>query len=439
MGRWERVVVPPDFQGLTRREREGGSYLRYHPGPLPAERAVDDPEVSELVTDASVAVASLGQRLRDQPVRLLYATLLRSESLASSWIEGLRETPRNVMAARLPDVHGAPSTAVDVLRNIDAMQSAIAGLKKAAWSHADVHAVHGALLPRESRGDYRTGQVYIGGRTPLTAAYVAPPHDEVPELMEDLLRYVATTGDPPLVAALLVHAQFETIHPYEDGNGRTGRALFHAALARAGVVDEGVLPLSLVLRDDVDAYVAALTAYRAGSDDHRAVSAARQSYLRPMLEVVLEAARIAGDVVDEVLAVQTRWRPYVERLRVDSSVHRVLDLLVEQPVVTPGLVEKSLGVTRATAGNALNELVRVGIVQPAGGRYRRENVFQASEVLALMDAYVPGPPTVSVPPPPTVPVRRYGGERCGRLLTRKQVPCTLPVGHAGPHRDLPRR
>ncbi|MBD7919065.1 Fic family protein [Cellulomonas sp. Sa3CUA2] len=426
--------MPPDFQGLTRREREGGSYLRYHPDPMPTARTVDRPDVAELVADASASVAALGQRLRDRPVRLLYATLLRSESLASSWIEGLRETPRNVMAARLTDVHGTPSTAQDVLRNVDAMESAIASLDKPSWDDDDIHAVHATLLPRESRGRYRTDQVYVGGRTPLTASYVAPPADEVPDLMADLLRYVATTGDPPLVAALLVHAQFETIHPFEDGNGRTGRALFHAVVARAGIVDRGVLPLSLVLRDDVDAYIAALTTYRPGADHGRAVSDARQSYLHVMLEVVLEAARIAGDVIDEVAAVQARWRPYVERLRVDSSVHRLLDLLAEQPVVTPGLVQQCLGVSRVTANNALTELARVGVVQPAGGRFKRQNVYQAGDVLTLMDAYVPGPATVTVPPPPLVPVRRYGGERCGHLLPRKGVPCTLPTGHPGPHR-----
>jgi len=434
VGRWERVTVQPDFQGLTRRERTGGTYLRYHPDPMPTGRSVVSPDVSELVTDASTAVATLGQRLRDRPVPLLYATLLRSESLASSWIEGLRETPGNVMAARLADVEGTPGTAQDVLRNIDAMASGIAALRSATWTHEDIHAIHATLLPRESQGRYRTDQVDIGGRTPLTASYVAPPHDEVPDLMADLLRYVATTGDPPLVAALLVHAQFETIHPYEDGNGRTGRALFHAVLARAGLVDQGVLPLSLVLRDDVEAYVAALTAYRPGASGAGTAAEARHAYLRTMLDMVTDAARIAGDMIDEVAAVHARWKPYVERLRTDSSVHRLLDLLVEQPVVTPGLVQDRLGVSRVTANTALTELARVGVVQRAGGRFKRQHVYQAGDVLALMDAYVPGPATVTLPPPPAVPMRRYGGERCGHLLPRRQVPCTLPLGHPGPHR-----
>lgn len=439
MGHRERVAVPPDFQGVTRREREGGSYLRYHPDLMPTARTVTDPEVAETLTDASAAVAALGQRLRERPLRLLYVTLLRSEAIASSWIEGLHETPRNVMAARLADVHGTPSSAHDVLRNVDAMESSIDALSGPVWSHEAIHAVHTALLPAQSTGRYRNEQVFIGGRSALSAQYVPPPHDEVPGLMEDLLRYVATTGDPPLVAAALVHAQFETIHPYDDGNGRTGRALFHAVLARAGMVDQGVLPLSLVLRDDREGYIGALTSFRAGTQSPADVAAARQVYLRHMLGAVLESAAAAHRIIDDVTAVLERWKPYVQRLRPDSSVHRLLDLLVDQPVVTPGLVQDRLEVTRVTANNALTELAGLGIVQRAGGRLKRQVVYQAPEVLALMDAYVPGPPTVHVPePPPVAPVRRYGGERCERALPRKGVPCTLPVGHPGPHRDLRR-
>lgn len=437
MGRWERVAVAPDFQGYTRREREGGHYLRYHPSPMPTAYRTPDPALGELVTDASARVAALGQRLRDRPSRLLYATLLRSESIASSWIEGLRDTPRNVLAARLDEVHGLGSTSHEVLRNIDAMSSAVTTLARSSWKHTDIHAVHDALLPHDARSSYRDEQVFIGGRSPLTASYVAPPHGDVTGLMDDLLGYVRSTGDPPLVAAALLHAQFETIHPYPDGNGRTGRALFHAYLARSGLVDHGVLPLSLVLRDDTQGYVDALTGFRTGSAAASEVDAARGVYLTYMLNAVLDAAQIADATfagVDDVLA---RWGPHVGRLRADSSIHRLLDVLVEQPVVTPGYVMDALGVTRTTASNSLVELARVGIVQRAGGRFRRQVVYQANDVLAILDRHIPGPPTVTVTPmPPVAPVRRYGGARCGALLSRKGVPCTRTAGHPGPCRAL---
>ncbi|GAA3809098.1 Fic family protein [Cellulomonas soli] len=434
MAHWERVSVPPDSRGVNRRERQGGSYLRYHPDLLPAAARQMSAEVNELVVDASARVAALGQRLRDRPLRLLYATLLRSESIASSWIEGLRDTPRNVMAARVDDVDGASGTSREVVRNLDAMEQRVDALVKPAWTHQDVHAVHESLLAHRSDGRYRNRQVYIGGSSPLTAQYLAPPEDEVVGYMDDLLRFVNTAGDPPLVKAALVHAQFETIHPYEDGNGRTGRVLFHGVLARAGTVDQGVLPLSLVLRDDVEGYVRALTAFR---HDGREPEAATEAFLTFFMDAVLRAADLADETIDEVVRITEHWRPYVARLRTDSKVHDVLDLLTEQPVLTRGYISQHLGVTAQTAIKALAELEKVGIVQRAGGRYRRQQVFQAGEVLALMDRYVPGPPTVHVPPPPVeVPVRRYGGPRCGHQLPRKGVPCTLPVGHPGPHRAV---
>lgn len=436
MSRWERVPVAPDFQGATRREREGGSYLRFHPDPLPTAPVPTSPELAEAVADASTRVAALGQRLRDRPVRLLYATLLRSESIASSWIEGLRETPRNVMAARMDDRHGTSSTSRGVLRNVDAMERSVAALVKPTWSDADVHAVHRSLLGPRSEGRYRDGQVYIGGTSPMTAQYVAPPHGDVPRLMADLLAFVGSAGDPPLVKAALVHAQFETIHPYEDGNGRTGRVLFHAVLARAGLVDQGALPLSLVLRDDVAGYIRALTAFRPLTPGTQAMRDGREQLLTYFMDVVLQAAAIADQTVDEVEDIVASWRPYVERLRSDSSVHRVLDLLMDQPVLTHGYVVDHLEVTRATAANALVELEALGIVQRAGGKFRRQQVYQAGAVLALMDRYVPGPPSIHVPDlPPLVPRRRYGGPRCDAPLPRKGVPCTLPQGHPGPHRS----
>lgn len=432
MGRWERVQVAPDFQGVSRREREGGSYLRYHPDLLPSAPPATSPELSELIADASARVAALGQRLRDRPMPLLYATLLRSESIASSWIEGLRETPRNVVAARLEGVHGPGATSRTVLRNVEAMERSVTALVKQVWTDEDVHTVHRSLLAPHSDGRYRDRQVYIGGRSPLSAQYVAPPASEVSAYMDDLLRFVNVAGDTPLVKAALVHAQFETIHPYEDGNGRTGRVLFHGVLARAAMVDQGVLPLSLVLRDDIDGYIGALTAFRHDGDRS---DEAREALLTFFMQAVLRAADIADETIAEVDRTVARWQPYVERLRADSSVHRVIGLLTEQPVITQGYITERLGVTRATATNALAELEKVGILQRSGGRYKRQPVYQAGDVLALMDRFVPGPPSVARPSTPLeIPVRRYRGPRCPHVLPRKGVPCTLPVGHPGPHR-----
>jgi len=434
---WEDVRVEPDFAAYRARDRVGGRYARYHPDRLMdlGGRTEIDAAAASTLVDATSAVYALGQRLRERHLPLLSYTLLRSESIASSWIEGLRETPRNVMAAGLEDV-GTSSVSASVLRNMTAMTDAVEALRTGAWDHSAVHAVHHALLPRSAENCYRRDQVFIGGSSPLTAQFVPPPYGEVDGYMDDLLRYANESADPPVLKAAILHAQFETIHPYDDGNGRIGRALFHGVLARAGAVDSGVVPLSMALREDKDGYVAALTAFRHGSQSAQATVDANSRLVTFLMNAVLDAVGIAQDVIRDVEGVLERWAPHLARYRVDSSIHRIVALAIEQPVLTAGYVMERLRVTRPTAMTNIAELVRAGILQRAGGRFRRQEVFQATDVLRVMEDYLPGVQTVSLPALPSTPAgRSYGGPRCGRLLPRKGVPCTLPLGHAGSCRD----
>ena len=265
MAHWERVQVPPDFAGLTRADRQGGSYLRYHPDMLASVSNTLDGEVLEYAADVSTALGRLGERLRSNPLPILYSTMIRSESISSSWIEGIRENARAIAIAQIGD-EAASHNASSVIRNVDAMKEAIELLGVGAWTHENVLDIHHDLLPWHRPG-YRTEQVWIGGSNKFNADYAGPPHELVRPYMDDLLNYANTSGDLPVVQAAIIHAQFETIHPFEDGNGRVGRALFHGILKRAGLVDGGVIPLSTVLRNDVNGYVKALTNYRYDGDD----------------------------------------------------------------------------------------------------------------------------------------------------------------------------
>ncbi|KNX37420.1 Fic family protein [Luteipulveratus halotolerans] len=380
MARWERVHVDPDYSGVTSRERRGGAYLRYHPDPMISARDVLSRAVLEYAADTASTVAVLGERLRARPLPLLYATLIRSESIASSWVEGERETPRNIMLARLDHDRATP-TGRRVARNIDAMTAAIEGLD-GVWQHADIHRIHRTLLPAIAAGGYRTEQVFIGGSSALNAQFVPPPHSTVAALMDDLLGYVNRGGDSPLLTAVLAHAQFETIHPYVDGNGRVGRALFHGVLHRAGTVTGGVLPLSLALTSDLRTYVDALTSYR--YDDSVGAAQGVSAYVETMLDLVNRSVEIAQDFTERVEHVQSSWAESVSRFRSDSSVHRALDVLIQQPVVTASHLQQELGITKMAAHTTTNALVEVGILTPAGGRLRRANLYQADDVLGIL-------------------------------------------------------
>ena len=422
MAHWERVTVPPDFAGTTRAERTGGSYLRYHPDLLAAASTDLAPAVVEHAADVSVALARLGGRLRASPVPILYSTTLRSESIASSWIEGIRATPRAIAVAQIGD-EAASHSASQIVRNVTAMREAIDLLGSGAWASEHILHIHHDLLPWHPRA-YRRDQVWVGGTNKLNADYAAPPADKVGSYVDDLLTYANTSGDLPVVQAAIIHAQFETIHPFNDGNGRVGRALVHGTLKRAGLVDGGVIPLSTALRNDVPGYIGALTSYRYDSKDR---APALNAYVERFLSFVEIATVAAEQFVDAASAVHSRWRSAVAGVRHDSSLHRALDLIVENPVVSARFLTEHLEISATSAHKLLRQLEAAEIVAPATGKYRRSALYQADDILDLLAfGSEAGPRT-----PPPVGRRELGDNEAAPELIHR---CGQPTA-SGPCRN----
>lgn len=406
MAHWERVPVLPDFAGATRAERKGGSYLRYHPDRLASVSNRLAPEVLERATDVSTAVARLGGRLRANPLPVLYSTALRSESISSSWIEGIRATVRDIAVAQISD-EAAPHTANQIVRNVAAMRDAIAVLGSGRWEHDHLWGIHHELLPWQHEG-YRRDQVWIGGSNKLNADYAAPPGPTVHSYMEDLLDYANRSGDSPVVLAAIIHAQFETIHPFEDGNGRVGRALVHGALKRAGLIDGGVIALSTALRNDVEGYVDALTRYRYDGDKR---APALNDYVGRFLTYLESATAVAENFADAATGLHDRWRATVVGVRSDAALHRALDLLAENPVVSARFLAENLELSLRRAEKLVHQLQEVGILSPATGKYRRSPLYQADDVLALLSfGAEAGPRTVT---PEGLTIDDVGGEGAG--------------------------
>ncbi len=380
MAHWERVHVSPDFAGRTRADRQGGSYLRYHPDLLASVSNALDGEVLEYAADVSVALGRLGERLRANPLPILYSTMIRSESISSSWIEGIRESARAIAIAQIGDT-AASHTATSILRNVHSMKDAIEVLGVGAWTHENVLEIHHDLLPWHRPG-YRNEQVLIGGSNQFNADYAAPPATLVRPAMDDLLHYANTSGDLPVVQAAIIHAQFETILPFEDGNGRVGRALFHGVLKRAGLMDGGVIPLSTVLRDDVDGYVRGLTNYRYDGDDR---ARALRLYLPQFLGYVSASVSAAERLRLAAVAVHQRWRHSVSGFRSDSSIHRAVDLVIEYPVVSARFLADNLNVSTVSAQKLVKQLESVGIVKAATGKHRKSALYQADDILDLLE------------------------------------------------------
>ncbi|MDV3221284.1 Fic family protein [Intrasporangium sp.] len=306
--------------------------------------------------------------------------LLRSESAASSHIENLTSSARALAEAAIGA--GDRSNALTILANVRTMQAAmeLAG----DLGEASILAMHRALMtgrPGLHPGQWRTEQVWVGGGGlhPGDAEFVPPVAADVPALMADLVAFLVRDDVPPLALGAVAHAQFETIHPFADGNGRTGRALLHACLLNTGVISRVTVPISAGLLAAKGRYFGALTSYRAGDAE-------------PILRCVADAAR-AGVAVGEQLVrrlrdVRAGWDGRVDA-RVDSVVWRIADVLLRQPVVTARLVTTELQVSAPTAQAALARLVAAGVLVESTG-WKRNRVYRSPEVLEALDGYAEG-------------------------------------------------
>src|SRR5450759_2963763 len=274
---WE---ASPDAYG-PRAARTSFRYSAFLPDPIyRLETHVTDAVLAEIEA-AAVGVRELQSSPTFRGLEAVGRQLLRAEALASSRIEGLEASQRRIAKA-LADADERDDTARSVIANIAAMQRAVDLAAEARpVTVADILAIHDTLmtLPRERRfaGRVREVQNWLGGNSesPRDAEFIPPPEDAVPELLEDLVAFLGRRDVSPVVQAALVHAQFETIHPFVDGNGRVGRALIHIVLRRGRVATRIVPPVSIVLATNGNRYVEGLTAFRSGDLDGWVVFFAR--------------------------------------------------------------------------------------------------------------------------------------------------------------------
>nr|WP_264056192.1 Fic family protein [Mycolicibacterium frederiksbergense] len=305
------------------------------------------------------------------------AVLLRSESAASSQIENLTASARAIGEAELPGGKAKRNAAM-VVANTAAMRAAVA-LSDTVDAEA-VRAMHRALMindPSHTPGEFRTEPVWIGGgSTPIGATFVGPRHELVPGAIDDLVAFAQRADLPALPQIAVSHAQFETIHPFTDGNGRTGRALVQAMLRNKGLSRQVTVPVSAGLLADTDGYFAALTSYREG-DAAPIVGRFSQA-------TVLAIAN-GRQLVDELRDIRETWNDVITA-RADSAVWKVADLLTRRPVVNAALLAQELGIESTNAHRYLNPLTEAGIlVESTNGA--RNRVWRSPDVLAALDAF----------------------------------------------------
>lgn len=307
--------------------------------------------------------------------------LLRTESAASSNIENLTASARAIGEAELSPP--GRSNAALIVANTTAMNAAIGFA--ARIDRDAILAMHRALLERsrpEIAGRWRDEQVWIGGEAigPHEALFVQPHHRHLTTAIDDLLVYIGRDDVPVLAHAAVAHAHFETIHPFADGNGRTGRALLHAQLRNKRLTRNVTVPVSAGLLTDTDAYFDALTAYRAGDP-------------LPIVERLASAAFTAIEngrrLVADLGSIRSGWDGRL-RLRRDATAWRVLDVLMRHPVVDAGLLAGELEVAPQNTYRALESLTAAEIVVESTDK-RRNHMWRAPEVLAARRVRSAGP------------------------------------------------
>ncbi len=384
MGQWRDAVWVPDLSAPGgRRARQGFTYRAYIPDHLNPERLTFNAATAADIADAeaAIAVANHGQHL--VAMETLARLLLRSESVASSRIEGLECSQRRLAEAAFAPEH-AGETARQVLANIDAMRQAIdLGAVDRDLTINDIEGMH-ELLMREDRatgrfaGEFRTQQNWIGGRSdsPRDAAYIPPPPEYVEPLMRDLVAFINRDDLPTLAQAAIAHAQFETIHPFADGNGRVGRCLIHTVLARRQLASRMLVPVSLVLAAYGDHYIQGLVDFREGRIDQWCGTFA-------------SAARLAIDGAarfeEELATMITRWR-FESEARPDSHLWRACEQTAITPVFTVTSLRDELRCSTTAATEAIERLEKIGIVaQISLGK--RNRVYLNRAVLRLLDDF----------------------------------------------------
>ena len=389
---------PDDTAQLSRKDRAPGYYQAYVPDELGTQLPHLGREALQAAEDALTVLARADERIGSRGGYLNHL-LVRSESISSSWIEGNRVTPKKLAVAELLQsigqghVHGGASAgvALDVVANVRATEEAIAelGQRTRPVTTTDIETLQHRIEPRLEVG-LRTVQNWVGGPgwSPLRADFVPPPAAEVRRLVEDLARFVTVTEGNPVVRAAIAHAQFETIHPFVDGNGRTGRALIHTVLRRGDALRNTLIPISTVFAGDKDTYLQGLTAYRAEPSrlDDWVIGFARAAEL-----VAANAVRLSRDIT----ALDNRVRQDLIQYRQDHALSpavprsdavilRILEVLATEPVLTIETVAHRHAVSVGAAQRALAQLGEAGVLSRNKDQKGRLVCWTADRHLALV-------------------------------------------------------
>ena len=315
------------------------------------------------IVDATKALADLnGSSPRLASLAALASNLLRSEAIASSRLEDLVLSHKRLARAAYPgdDRRSGDRRAAEILANVSAMEQAVAvGTRADPIGLSAIEDIHRTLLRftfDDIAGIVRDRQNWIGGSDyhPLDAAFVPPPPERVRPLLEDLCGFIGREDIAPVAQAAIAHAQFETIHPFADGNGRVGRALIHTILCRRHESARYISPISLVLAGEPRAYIGGLVDYREGR---------LSEWCTLFAAATRRAAERAGELSYRIEALQQSWIERLGNPRRDSAVRQLIASLPAQPVIDVPAGQRLTGKSHVAVGASLKALEEADVLK----------------------------------------------------------------------------
>jgi len=374
--------------GQNESSATGGETVRaFVPTPLPPEPPLELSGARQgLLERALLACGRLDgvTALLPDPDLFLYA-YVRREAVLSSQIEGTQSSLSDLLLFELDEAPGVPfDDVVEVSGYVAALEHGMDRLRGGfPLSNRLMREMHERLLTHgrgadKQPGEFRRSQNWLGGTRPGNAQFVPPPPQRLEDCMASLERSVHDAGDglPALVRAALVHAQFETIHPFLDGNGRLGRLLISLMLVDAGVLDQPILYLSLYFKQHRPEYYRLLDTVRAEGD--------WEAWLDFFLEGVAGTAGSAVDTAHRLLALFRDDAARVQELgRAAANALRVFDALRERPLANLNALTERTGASYPTVARAVESLENLGIAREITGR-KRERVFAYTRYLEIL-------------------------------------------------------
>jgi Fic family protein len=369
-------------------------YRAFMPAPLPPQPALAlGGELQGLLSAADRALGRLDGSVLTLPNPNLFVFMyVRKEAVLSSQIEGTQSSLQDLLAAEAQLFEPTlPRDVDEVINYVRAMNHGLARLAELPVSVRLIREIHAELMRgvrggRLQPGELRTSQNWIGpaGCTLNTATFVPPPHHAVPAALGDLETFLHASDDlPPLVKIALAHVQFETIHPFLDGNGRVGRLVITFLLTERGVLHKPVLYLSHYFKQHRQTYYEHLQAVRD--------QGAWETWLAFFLRGVIEVAGAAAETARRILQLREQHRAAITAHlgRAAGNGHKVLESLFDRPIVAVNDVQKMTGTTYAAANSLVSRLVKLDVLSEMTG-YARNRRFRYAPYIALFNDAGPG-------------------------------------------------